>query len=253
MTEIIRTSSPYRRTSVTIDQVRSNIAKLSNGRTVSVAQLTGYSPEPIPDTPLEQFQLFVYGNYGAEDCVNVMRQAKPGSNGKMSPVGKGLTLLRDKWVRNIQPSDLDNNDGGVWIRYNPVTPTGSGKAGAYTDRDITKYHFVLLESDSLELDEQATLLAHLDLPIVSIVSTGKRSLHALVKVCVGDATEYKRLVSAFFRYTAHFGADCSNANPSRMTRAPGGYRPDGSGGGALQQLLYFNPKVKLGPIINNIK
>lgn len=252
MSEKIRTSSPYRGTSVPIEKVRYNITQLTGGRKVSIPELTAASPEEIPESPVDQFRLFVYGLYQPEDYVNVVRQAKSGTNGKMSPVGGGVSFLRDQWVANIRSQNLEGNKGGVWIRYNPVTPTGSGKLGAYTDADVTAYTYVLLEADDLDLETQATLLAHLNLPIVSIVSSGGRSLHALVKVTAANAAEYRDFGAKFFRHMAHFGVDCSNVNPSRMTRAPGATRPTPSGGSALQQLLYFNPDLKPEPIINKI-
>lgn len=115
-----------------------------------------------------------------------------------------------------------NHDAGVWIRVNATQ--GS------KDNDIMSYKYVLVESDTMGLDEQFDLMVNvLEMPIAALVTSGNKSLHAIVKVDAQNADEYKERVKHVFDVCEQYGLsiDQANKNPSRLSRMPGVSRGSG--------------------------
>ncbi len=61
------------------------------------------------------------------------------------------------------------------------------------EENITNFRYLLLESDVAPADLWLRALVHLPLPIVSIVSSGGRSFHALVRVAANSSEDWKKL------------------------------------------------------------
>lgn len=108
-------------------------------------------------------------------------------------------------------------EAGAWIRFNPV----DGK-GVKND-NVTDYRYALVESDSMELGKQYALFKELELPIATLVHSGKKSLHAIVKVDARDYQEYRKRVDYIYNICKKNGLDIDtqNRNPSRLSRMPG--------------------------------
>ena len=112
---------------------------------------------------------------------------------------------------------------GAWIRVNPLDGRG------IKDENVTDYRYVLVESDSLPIEQQNALMHDLELPIVTLVHTGGKSLHAVVRIDAGNSREtYRRRVQYLFDICEKNGLRIDRAckNPSRLTRLPGFQRGD---------------------------
>ena len=111
---------------------------------------------------------------------------------------------------------------GAWIRVNPLDGKG------IKDENVTAYRYVLIESDSLPIEQQNALMHDLELPIVTLTYTGGKSLHAIVKVDASSREEYRQRVAYLFDICEKNGLriDRSCKNPSRLTRLPGFRRGD---------------------------
>ena len=111
---------------------------------------------------------------------------------------------------------------GAWIRVNPLDGKG------IKDENVTAYRYVLIESDSLPIEQQNALMHDLELPIVTLTYTGGKSLHAIVKVDASSREEYRQRVAFLFDICEKNGLriDRSCKNPSRLTRLPGFRRGD---------------------------
>jgi RecA-family ATPase len=111
---------------------------------------------------------------------------------------------------------------GAWIRFNPVDGAG------VSDKNITAYRYALVESDDMPLPEQRDKLRELNLPIAALVYSGKKSLHAIVKVHAKDESEYRQRVQMLYQACEAAGlkVDKNNKNPSRLSRLPGVRRGD---------------------------
>ena len=155
--------------------------------------------------------------------------------GKARPVSKGNTLSRAEWLRDIAGNGVPQREAGAWVRMNPLD--GAGVA----DSNVMAFRFALLEFDALAPGLQIALFALLPLPIVALITSGGRSVHAWVRVDGPDGGSYRETVAALFHRLQPFGVDTANKNGSRLARLPGAQRGLGRVGDGRQRILYFAP------------
>ena len=122
-------------------------------------------------------------------------------------------------------------EAGAWIRFNPLDGRGC------KNDNVTEYRFALVESDNLDLGRQLAIIRQLELPCAALVYSGKKSLHAIVRVDAPDYAEYRRRVDYLYSVCQKNGLslDQQNRNPSRLSRMPGVMRD-----GQKQYLLGVN-------------
>ena len=110
-----------------------------------------------------------------------------------------------------------NPDAGAWIRFNPL----DGKD--CTNENVTDFRYALVESDDMELEKQNALIRELELPVAALVFSGKKSLHAIVRIEAADMKEYKKRVEYLYSICKknEMKLDTQNKNPSRLSRMPG--------------------------------
>lgn len=110
-----------------------------------------------------------------------------------------------------------NPDAGAWIRFNPLDGAG------VQNSNVTDYRFALVESDSMELEMQHSILRELELPIAALVYSGGKSLHAIVRIEAATYEEYRKRVDYLYAVCQKNGLDLDrqNRNPSRLSRMPG--------------------------------
>ena len=108
-------------------------------------------------------------------------------------------------------------EAGAWIRFNPLDGKG------VRDENVTSYRYALLESDQLSIGMQYAIMKRLELPIAVLVHSGKKSLHAIVRVDAISYDEYRKRVDYLYDVCAKNGLklDRQNRNPSRLSRMPG--------------------------------
>jgi len=106
---------------------------------------------------------------------------------------------------------------GAWIRFNPVDGPGD------SDKNITEHRYNLVESDVQSIEKQYAIMKELELPIVALVNSGGKSLHAIVRVDAEDYKEYRKRVDFLWDICQRNGLtlDTQNRNPSRLSRLPG--------------------------------
>lgn len=110
-----------------------------------------------------------------------------------------------------------NPKAGAWIRFNPL----DGKD--CTNDNVTDFRYALVESDDIDLEKQNALIRELELPVAALVFSGKKSLHAIVRIEAADMKEYKKRVEYLYSICRKNGLklDTQNKNPSRLSRMPG--------------------------------
>lgn len=113
-----------------------------------------------------------------------------------------------------------DKEGGAWIRFNPLDGQG------IRNENVTDFRFALVESDGMEVEQQNAILRELELPIAALVFSGKKSLHAIVKIDAADYHEYRKRVDYLYEICQKNGikVDTQNKNPSRLSRMPGAVR-----------------------------
>lgn len=108
-------------------------------------------------------------------------------------------------------------EAGAWIRFNPLDGQGC------KNENVTDFRYALVESDTMEIDKQNAIIRELELPVACLVHSGKKSLHAIVRVEAGSYDEYRKRVDYLYTVCHKNGLkiDNQNRNPSRLSRMPG--------------------------------
>ena len=115
-----------------------------------------------------------------------------------------------------------NSEVGAWIRLNPL----DGKD--VKNETVTEFRYALVESDTMDISAQKAIITELELPVAALVYSGKKSLHAIVKIDASTYEEYKKRVDYLYNVCNKNGLklDIQNRNPSRLSRMPGVMRND---------------------------
>lgn len=110
-----------------------------------------------------------------------------------------------------------NSEVGAWIRFNPL----DGKS--VKNENVTEFRYALVESDTMDISAQKAIITELELPVAALVYSGKKSLHAIVKIDASTYEEYKKRVDYLYNVCNKNGLklDIQNRNPSRLSRMPG--------------------------------
>lgn len=138
-------------------------------------------------------------------------------------------------ANQIDPHELDEvirpQDGlGTWFLCNPVTGEATSVPRLASERNplgqtfraeecLTNYRYMVVESDSAPTELWLRALVQLPLPISSVVASGGRSLHALVRVDACSREEWNatkaRIAPALVTLGADLGAMFRNGCPAR--------------------------------------
>lgn len=115
-----------------------------------------------------------------------------------------------------------NSEVGAWIRFNPLDGKG------VKNENVTEFRYALVESDTMDISAQKAIITELELPVAALVYSGKKSLHAIVKIDASTYEEYKKRVDYLYNVCNKNGLklDIQNRNPSRLSRMPGIMRND---------------------------
>ena len=181
--------------------------------------------------PVEDFSRYLHALFQSDEHISWVTEAKQDEDGKWKPAGKGCywkTCGEVLKALEKHPDDIEatigdyTHDAGAWIRFNPINGEGVGNT------NVTAYRFALVESDTMPLDAQYRMYRKLNLPIAAMVTSGGKSIHAIVHIDAANAVEYRDRVEMLYTILANKGmvVDSQNKNPSRLSRLPGCVRGD---------------------------
>ncbi len=212
-----------------------------------IQDIMNASPVEIPREPVDQAVAFLKAHFTRGEHINIVRKWDAESRSGYS----FSTHVAEQFCDSLTDFRLLGHPGGLLVRVNPVTPTGTGKKGWHKDVDVTAFRSTVIENDTLPIEQQLAVLAHLPLPIASMVLSGGKSIHAVVRVVAEDLAAYKALSRWLASRLAWLGFDVSTTNPSRLTRLPGAarYRP-AEQKTTRQKLIYLNPNPTSKSILN---
>ena len=194
--------------------------------------------EPAAWRPAEQLITYLEALFNDDERVGYVTESWE-NDGKMIPTSGCFDRTAGELVAALRKCKDDigavlgdaKPEAGAWIRFNPL----DGK-GVRND-NVTDYRYALVESDEIDVAQQNAILRELELPIAALVHSGKKSLHAIVRVEAPDYEEYRRRVEYLYDVCRKNGLkpDKQNKNPSRLSRMPGVVR-----GGHKQFLIATN-------------
>ena len=135
---------------------------------------------------------------------------------------------------------VQHNQHGAWFVVNSFQ-----QDSRRTDANLAYFRYCLLESDVAPADLWLKMLVLLHMPLVSIVESGNRSVHALVRIGCSTKAEFDRERVKLIEQLCPFGCDPASLTASRLSRLPGVTRGDN---GRVQRLLWLSPNAKAEPI-----
>lgn len=196
--------------------------------------------EPLNMSPVEMMTTYLQTVFDTDDIVCYVIDAyQREDSGKWTPTGGIWGRTAGQIIEALENCNGDigaaigdyEPAAGAWICINPVD--GHGRKNEH----ITDYRYMLVESDTDDLEQQFGIMKALNLPLVAVVSSGSRSIHGIVHVDARDMRQYKERVDRVFEECRKAGlhVDASTKNPSRLSRLPGVYR-----NGNLQALIATN-------------
>lgn len=182
--------------------------------------------EPKNWNPAEQLIQYLEALFEAGENVGYVTRSWKNEKGKYTPQDKGnYDRTAGQLIEALSKCNGDigavvgdyDPEGGAWIRFNPLDGTG------VRNENVTDFRYALVESDDTEIEKQNAILRELELPIAALVFSGKKSLHAIVRVDATDYKEYRKRVDYLYDVCKKNGiqVDPQNRNPSRLSRMPG--------------------------------
>ena len=121
-------------------------------------------------------------------------------------------------------------------------PLVDGKLSKRGDSAVAGFLYAVAEMDGMGRAEQLALWwGFRSAPIVALIDSGGKSVHAILRVECANRDEWEREVEGklFPRVLVPLGCDPQCRNEARLSRLPGHYRAEK---GAWQRLLYLNPE-----------
>lgn len=196
--------------------------------------LAWVEPEEVEEAedlnPYDQIVTYLNALFEPEEKVSIVMKSFRDEDGRYKPSGRGSTrnvkdLLKDltKHKKDVCAALGDYNpEAGAWVRFNPMDGNG------VKNDNVTAYRYALVESDSMPIEMQNALIREMKLPVAVLVSSGGKSLHAIVKVNAKDHDTYRKRVEKLYAVCDKYGlkVDRQNKNASRLSRLPGIKRGD---------------------------
>lgn len=191
----------------------------------------------LPKGKRDGFPQLLEACFRPDDGVRVMSALDDEGLVRCDPKG-GVVLSRDEWLSKLEQKGginglyyrLGGPPVGVYLGVNPMKQDGRGR-----DSDVTDHRHVLLEFDEISIKEQWLLIVRSNLPCAAVIYSGKKSLHAWVKINAADRKEYDERVNLVYNHFKPYNPDPHNKNPGRFSRCP-----DAKRGPTSQMLLALN-------------
>lgn len=181
--------------------------------------------KPVNFNPANEVIRYLETLFLPDETVGYVMESWQNDKGKYLPTKGAFDRTAGELIRKLNDCNGDigsvlgdyNKDAGAWIRFNPLDGKG------VKNENVTEYRYALVESDNMELGKQQAILKELELPIAILVYSGKKSIHAIVRVDAADFKEYQKRVEYLYNICTKNGMsiDKQNKNPSRLSRLPG--------------------------------
>ncbi|MGB3974695.1 MAG: hypothetical protein WBL58_11160 [Peptococcia bacterium] len=210
---------------------------INQGRISDDADLWEESPFKIKCLPEETPGLLLSTLFEPDDLVWIGERQQAGILGE--------TIRRaSEWVEHFQGGGMT----GPHIIINPLNgifgPKKSGDGETLRgDHNVSAFRYCMVEFDDLSREDQIRFWSAIKLPIVALIDTGGKSIHAWVQVSklatVNTLEQWQEdiKIKLYDRILAPLGVDAACSNPSRLSRLPGHYREEKH---TTQRLLWLS-------------
>lgn len=118
-----------------------------------------------------------------------------------------------------------------------LNPREGDRPSLRSEEAITDFRHLLIESDSVEIDQWLRIVIQLPVPILSMCLSGGASVHTLVRVDARSKLDFDRIRNRMLPMLSVLGADPNAMKAVQLARLPQAWRGD-----QQQRLLYLNPR-----------
>lgn len=185
-------------------------------------------PGPGEDWEFADLPRFLSALFKDDEVVAYNAAVQTREDGKAVPSGWGNYKHTAAELRALlgdcrASEAVHATEHGAWCKLNPVDGKG------INDENVTDYRHCLVECDEIPVEQQLDILRRFKVPCSTIVHSGRKSLHAAVRIDAGtDRALYDARVAKLYGILEAAGMDPgklrSNRNPSRLSRLPGVFR-----------------------------
>lgn len=186
-----------------------------------------FNPDELGEfDPVTELKLYINTLFKPTDIIAYNMKSWKDEDGKYKPSSMGVYGRKAREILkelDKHPDDICAAVGdydpmaGAWIRFNPFDGKGVG------NKNVTAYRYALVESDTLDLGQQISIMEEMQLPIAVMLYSGGKSIHAIVRIDAKDSNEYFERVNYLYKACENnqLKIDQQNKNPSRLSRMPG--------------------------------
>jgi hypothetical protein len=214
---------------------------IEQGKYSDEADIWEASPIRLRETPQDDPDILLKTLYKPNDFIFMGERYEAGIMGQTIRPAAG-------WITHYQ----NGGKKAPHLILNPLngmpatTKNGDGET-LRGDKNVKEYRYCLVEFDALNREDQIRFWSAVKLPIVALIDSGGKSIHAWLEVSKLDevntsdqwGTEIKGRL--YDRILTPMGVDGACSNPARLSRLPGHYREEK---GSYQRLLWLSPEGK---------
>jgi len=231
------TYSPRPRPAPAVKNGKSALQKIINqGKITTEVDLWEASPLRLWEEPQDDPMLLLSTLYDPTDFVWIGDRYDEGT------VGKTIRTAKE-WITYFR----DGGKTAPHIILNPLNgapaPKKVGEGETLRgDANIKKYRFCLVEFDDLSREDQIRFWSAVRLPVVCLIDSGGKSIHAwldvqkLATVETSEQWDSEIKQNLYGRLLTPLGVDSACSNQSRLSRLPGHYRTEKSN---YQKILWL--------------
>lgn len=180
---------------------------------------------PADWDPAQEIIRYLEALFEPDDRVGYVMQSYE-KDGRYVPANKGAyDRTAEQLISGLRRCRGDigavlgdyNRKAGAWIRFNPLDGRG------IKNENVSEFRYALVESDNVDIEQQNAIIRELELPVAVLIYSGRKSLHAIVRIDAENYEEYRRRVDFLYQICQKNGLqpDTQNRNPSRLSRIPG--------------------------------
>ncbi|MFH0807598.1 MAG: hypothetical protein V2A57_04210 [Elusimicrobiota bacterium] len=202
----------------------------------NVADLWEASPIRLLDDPKQDPALLLETLYKPTDLLFI------GDRQDSGIMGRTIRPAAD-WISYFH----DGGKKSEHIIINPLTGqaglTKDGKESYRADSCVKDFKYCLIEFDTLNRQDQIRFWSAVKLPIVALIDTGGKSIHAWIDAQrlarVGTLEQWQTEIKGrlYDQILKPLGVDGACANPARLSRLPGHLRQEKK---AMQKILWLS-------------
>lgn len=212
---------------------------ISQAKIETDVDLIESSPLRLWGEPRHDTSLLFETLYNLDDLIFKGDRIQPGI------LGDTIRTVAD-WITHFK----NGGETAPFFILNPLTgmpalTKGGDKMTLRGDGNILEYRYCMAEFDNLDMTEQIKFWSAVKLPIIALIYSAGKSIHAILKVSklaeVATAEQWQSEIKnrLYDQILKPLGVDGACSNPARLSRLPGHYRAEKK---ALQKILWLSPE-----------